>query len=332
MQTFHDLPVLKLSDLEAPTPDGALDADLGFGGVVARESRQRLLNPDGTFNVAREGLGPVERLAPYHGLLAMRWPAFLGWCAGFYLLVNLLFAVAYLLCGPGALVDGAGTVQAGFWRAFFFSVETFATIGYGAIAPAGVVANLLMTLESFVGVLAVALVTGLVFARFSRPTARIRFSRCAVVAPYRGGRAFMFRLANERRSELLQVEARVLYSHRVVDLAGRANRRFEELALERQRVAFFPLSWTVVHPIDERSPLRDLTPAAMAAEDAEFLVLLSGIDETSAAVVHARTSYKPHEVLTDARFASVYLPPRDDGALRIDVARLDALEPAAGRH
>ena len=145
------------------------------------------------------------------------------------------------------------------------------------------------------------------------------------------GRAFMFRLANERRSELLQVEARVLYSHRVVDLAGRANRRFEELALERQRVAFFPLSWTVVHPIDERSPLRDRTPEAMAAEDAEFLVLLSGIDETSAAVVHARTSYKPHEVLTDARFASVYLPPRDDGALRIDVARLDELEPAPGR-
>jgi inward rectifier potassium channel len=309
-----------------------IDSDLGFGAVVARESRRRLLNPDGSFNVAREGLGRIERLAPYHAFLVMRWPRFLALIAAFYAALNVAFAVAFWLCGPDAIIDPAGTVpDSPFARAFFFSVETLATIGYGSLAPSGLVANLLMTFEALVGLLAAALITGLMFARFSRPTARIRFSRHAVVAPYGDGAdtAFEFRIANERRNELVQLEARVLFA-RMVDDAGRRLRRFDELALERQRVVFFPLSWTVVHPIDDASPLRGLTHDDLEASDAEFLVLLSGLDETNSQTVHARTSYKPHEIEWGSRFANVFNPPRDDGVLSIDVRRLDATQPAGG--
>jgi inward rectifier potassium channel len=282
--------------------------------------------------VLREGLGPLERLAPYHALLVMSWPRFLGYVTLFYLVVNVLFALAYLACGPAALVDPGGTLPGpAIVRAFFFSVETFATIGYGAISPAGIAANLIMTAESLAGILAVALVTGLVFARFSRPTARVRFSRSALVAPYAaGGEAFMFRLANERHAELVQVEVRVLFSHSAVTPDGQRTRRFVELALERQRVAFLPLAWTVVHPIDEESPLRGLSAGALEARDAEFLVLLSGTDDASHQVVHARTSYKPSEVTWRARFGGMFNPPRPDGKLSIDVGRLDAIEPVHG--
>lgn len=321
-------PAIGASPLSPPPP--SLDNDLGFGAVVARESRRRLLNPDGTFNVAREGLTPLQRLAPYHTALGLPWPRFLSYLAAGYLGLNLLFAAAYLLCGPGALADANHTMDGSvLLRAFFFSVETFATIGYGAVAPVGFAANAVVTVEAFVGLLSAALVTGLVFARFSRPTAQVRFSRVAVLAPFgdAGGTAFMFRLVNERRTELVQLEIRVLFAH-FVDQGGRRVRRFDELALERHGVTFFPLAWTVVHAITPDSPLAGLDRAGMNAAEAEFLVLLSAVDETNAQVVHARTSYKPDEIVAGAKFANLFNPTRHDGTVSIDVARLDDVVPA----
>jgi inward rectifier potassium channel len=306
-----------------------LDNDLGFGSVVASQSRRRLLNRDGSFNVVREGLGWFERVAPYHALLSMTWPQFLAVVLASYLLLNVLFGVAYWLCGPGALLDPSHTVpDGGLTRAFFFSVETFGTIGYGAVAPSGLAANVVMSVESLATLLVAALTTGLVFARFSRPTARIRFSRNAVVAPYQDGWALEFRLANTRRSEIVQVEARVLYSFMEDQPDGRRVRRFEPLALERERVVFFPLAWTIVHPIDERSPLRGLTHEDLVAREAEVLVLLSGLEETFSTTVHARTSYRPEDVMWHARFVTVFNPPRADGTLSIDIGRLHVVEPA----
>ena len=319
------------SPLSGPprVPRRSLDDDLGFGAVVARESRRRLLNRDGTFNVARDGLGPIARLAPYHTALIMPWAQFLAYLAIGYVAANVLFAGAYLLCGPGALTDSGHTLDGNpLLRAFFFSVETFATIGYGAVAPAGVAANTVVTIESLVGILSVALVTGLVFARFSRPTARIRFSRRALLAPYGDGTAFMFRLVNERRTELVQLEARVLFAH-LVEQGGQRVRRFDELALERQRVVFFPLAWTIVHPISPDSPLAGLDRAAMNAREGEFLVLLSGIDETNAQVVHARTSYKPDEIVAGGKFGNLFNSVHADGTISIDVSRLDDFEMVA---
>jgi inward rectifier potassium channel len=306
------------------------DRDLGFGAVVARESRMRLLNRDGSFNVVREGLGFFQERSPYHRLLSMTWPAFVGLLASLYVLVNLLFALLYLACGRGALVTPTtGAPEGRFLQAFFFSVETFATIGYGNVYPRGIAANALMTLEALVGLLGVALATGIIFARFSRPAARIRFSRSALIAPYRDGAAFEFRVANERSSQIIELEATVLFA-RFEDGAAdeKGTRQFHPLALERERVVFFPLSWTVVHPITETSPLYGLSDEDLRRTDAEFLVLLSGYDETYATTVHQRTSYKASELRWNARFSSVYSRPRADGTLAIDMRKLDDIEPA----
>ena len=219
-------------------------------------------------------------------------------------------------------------------QAFFFSVETIGTIGYGQIAPASTAANIVMTTESVSGLVGLAIVTGLLFARFSRPVAAVLFSRWALIAPYRGITAFEFRIANRHKNELVELEAKLLYS-RTRERGGRRMREFLELGLERRTVVFFPLTWTVVHPIDETSPLKDVTLAQLEAEDAEFLVLLQGTDETFAQRVHARSSYKPHEIVWHARFTDVFQPAAADGMLAVDVGRLHEFErlvaPGAGR-
>ena len=300
--------------------------DLGFGTRVAQQSRQRLLNRDGSFNVFRRGLTVFGRLDAFHALLTMSWRRFFGLSFAFYILVNVLFGIAYGLCGPNAL---AGVPQAGFperlpW-AFFFSVETFTTVGYGNIAPQTLAADVLVTLEAFIGLLATALVTGIAFARFSRPQASIAFSKHAVLAPYRGGTALMFRMINRRRSELSSLEARV-----VLALAEERNeirvRRFHTLVLERSQVAFFPLSWTVVHPIDRESPLCGLGPDDLVAREAELLVLITAIDDSLSQTTQARTSFEASEIVWGARFVDMFEP--SDGTLAVNVEKLDAIEPA----
>jgi inward rectifier potassium channel len=304
------------------------ERDLGFGSVVASERRHRLLNRDGTFNVARDGIGLAERLNPYHWLLTMTWPRFLALITVVFVVQNALFAGLYMLCGPGALATPpTGMPEGRFLQAFFFSVESFATIGYGAIYPVGVAANVLMTVESITSLIFIAIVTGLMFARFSRPVARLRFSQRAVIAPYRGITALEFRLANMRASQMVNLEAKVLFS-RFASKSAKGMREFTELALERRQVTFFPLSWTIVHPIDETSPLRGLTHDDLVASDAEFLVLLTGYDETFVTTVHARTSYRAEEIVWGAKFDNIYEPPGADGMVRIDVSKLDEMRGA----
>jgi len=296
--------------------------DLGFGTVVGQEHAQRLLNRDGSFNVKRGGLPSLASLSLYHALLSLSWPRFIGLLVGGYLFVNLLFAAAFMACGPGALGGAAAATMGGnFARAFFFSVHTFATIGYGNVVPVGVPANVLVTGETIVGLLGFALSTGVLFSRFARPTARIIFSDLAVVAPYRGGTGFMFRLVNGRSSQLIELDVKVLFS-RITERGGMRLRAYDQLRLERTHVVFFPLSWTVVHPIDASSPLFGLSQEDLRACDAELLILLSGIDETFAQTVHARTSYKADEIVVGARFANIYNPRAADGSESIDVSRL----------
>jgi inward rectifier potassium channel len=308
-----------------PTPRGPEEkGDLGFGAVVSTNSR-RLLNPDGTFNVRRTGLAWSEVVSLYHAALVARWPAFFGWVAVIYLGINLLFAALYLLCGAQSLVgDPAGALSGAYARAFFFSVETFATIGYGNLAPSGVAAHLVMTVEALVGVLAQALITGLFFARFARPTAAIQFSRKAVVAPFQGGLALMIRMANRRKNELIELEASLSYSF-VEQVNGEQVRRYRPLALDRRKVTFFPLAWTIVHPITPESPLWGLSPEELETRNAEFLLLLSGVDDTFATTVHARTSYKADEVVWGGRFTNIFDPPGEDGVLSMDISRLDEM-------
>jgi inward rectifier potassium channel len=298
--------------------------DLGFGSVVGGARQRRLINRDGTFTARRLGDGVLSYVNGYHALLTTSWPRFLSIVTAAYAALNAVFAIAYLLCGEGALRGLAPADMGGrFLRAFFFSVETFATIGFGAVYPVGVMANWLVTVQSLIGLLFVALLTGLVFARFARPTAAVKFSDLAVVAPYQGRTGFMFRIANARSNQLMELEAKLLYSR----LDGQS-RRYDQLKLERTKVVFFPLSWTIVHPIDETSPLWEMSHEQLAALDAEFDILMSGIDETFSQTVHARSSYKASEIMFGAKFANIYNPVARDGTVSIDLKRLSEIEDA----
>jgi len=298
--------------------------DLGFGSVVTRESRQRLLNRNGTFNVERTGLSFWSSLSPYQSLLNMPWWKFHIVIALFYLTANLVFALAYYFCGPAALEEQSGGPLPSFLKAFFFSVQTIATVGFGHIHPVGVAANLIVTIESLFGLLSFALATGLMFTRFSKPTAKILFSDKAVIAPYRGIKAFELRIANARKNQIMELQAKVLFSW-LEGPAHRRVRRFDNLTLEREKVVFFPLSWTLVHPIDEISPLKGLTPEDLHNSDAEFLVLLTGIDETFSELVHARSSYKSRELVWDAKFEPIFNPPTPSHHISIDIRKLSSL-------
>lgn len=310
---------------EVQLPNRAEDKeDLGFGKRVAEQSRVRLLNHDGTFNVERRGLPVFRSLSLYHYLLTVSWRRFHTLVALSYILANFVFAGAYMLCGPGAL-DGT-TAPAGlerFLQCFFFSVQTLATIGYGKVSPNTLPANLLVLVEAFIGLLGFALATGLLFVRFSRPTADLLFSKRAVIAPYRGGKAFQFRLVNSRNNQLTEVRATVVVTK---GRLGNKGRQFLELELERDQVMFLPLHWVVVHSINESSPLWGLDKAAFEEEDVEFLILIKAVDETFSQRVHVRASYSHNEVLWNMKFRDLFLP-SDDGVVRIDVRKLDEVEP-----
>ena len=297
--------------------------DLGFGSVLAGKRGLRLLNRDGSFNVERREPQWWGRLNNYQALVSMKWSWFFVWVVAYFVALNLLFAAAYAACGADAL--RSDTMMTGsFARAFFFSVETFSTIGYGNIVPVGWGANMLVTVESLVGLMSVALVTGILFARFSRPRMEIEYSRNAVVAPYRGITAFMFRIVNKRDSQLIEVAAKVVFSRFETDGESRL-RKFHNLRLERENVAFFPLAWTVVHPIDEDSPLWGWTHEQLIEAQAEYFVLLTGTDETYSETVHSRSSYMEEETVWGAKFAPVF---REDGSNRptLDWERFHAVE------
>lgn len=299
--------------------------DLGFGSRVSQQSRDRLLNRNGSFNVRREGLPFFRALSPYHALLSISWTRFNLIVVSSYLAFNLLFAFGYFLCGDGALQGATvGTTPDRFIDDFFFSVQTSTTIGYGRIAPVGMAANILVSIEAMLGLLGFALATSLLFARFSKPNAQIVFSNRAIIAPYRGITAFEFRIANERNNQLIQVEVRLVFT-RLEKTGETTSRKFYELSLERQQVLFFPLNWTVVHPIDETSPLSGVTRASFYASDPEFLVLLSGIDDTFSSTVHARSSYRGEEIVWGAKFSDMFQKSKN-GITSVDLRHIHEIE------
>ncbi|MEM8993275.1 MAG: ion channel [Acidobacteriota bacterium] len=306
--------------------------ELGFGSVVARHG-ERLLNRDGTFNVRRSGYPWWRGASPYHWLLDLRWRSFFAVCGVAFLAINLVFALAYLACGPDGLRgemhelgDGYGS-EIG--RAFFFSVQTLSTVGYGGVRPSGWWTNVIMTVESLVGLTFVALTTGLIFARFALARPKLRFSDRAVIGPLGDHRALMFRLTHLGRSEVITLEVRVILAVFEKHPDGHRERVFIPLPLERSRVSFLPLAWTIVHPIDAASPLAQRSREELEGEDAELLVVLSAVDRTSGQPVYERTSYRFDEVVWNARFVSLYDDTAHDSTLAIDVSRLHDVEPVA---
>jgi len=237
----------------------------------------------------------------YHGILTTSWPVFMAQLAALFLTVNLVFAILYLADRGGISNARPGS----FADAFFFSVQTLGTLGYGVMAPRTLYTNILVTGESFAGILIIALFAGMIFARFSRPFARVVFSKNAVVTQFDSKPMLMFRAANQRGNSILDASAAVSLAGNYTTREGFKIRRFQELKLVRASNPLFALSWTVMHPIDEASPLYNLGLAEMIEHDMEIVVMLSGMDETISDRIYARHSYIPEEILWHRRFVDV---------------------------
>ncbi len=256
----------------------------------------------------------------YHFLLTMPLAAFFAVMGGMYLAVNALFAVLYLLVG------GVEGVKPGdFPDAFFFSVQTLGTIGYGQMAPRSFAAQGIVTVESFFGLFNLAIATGLLFARISRPTARVMFSDRAVVAMHDGFPTLMFRAANRRRNRIVEAEVTVNLARDGVTREGSRMRGFENLATIRSRSPVFVLTWQIMHRIDETSPLFGQTTQSLIAQRAEIVVILKGLDETFAQTIHARASYTPDEIVWGGRLVDVFSR-NDDGLPVIDYTRFHDID------
>ena len=311
----------KAANLEtAPERDAKLRDDLGIGRVAGESGR--FLNKDGSFGSKREGLDWLESFSPFHWMLSVSWLVFFAIAALGFLTVNVIFASLYLSLGSDALLTSVK--MSAFEKAFFFSVETLSTIGYGHIVPQSIAAHWLSTLQAFIGVLGVALITGLLFAKFSKPISKVLFSRSALIAPFQGGQALMIRLTNGMRNEIIELQAQITLS-KFETVNGVRSRRFYSLSLERSSVVFMPLAWTLVHPITPSSPLWDLSPAQLEESSPELLVVIHAVDDVIYQRITARTSYGAEEVVWNAKFSDIYVR-RDDGALRIDVRRLSAYQ------
>lgn len=259
----------------------------------------------------------------YVAVLEAPWWAFFCGLAAFFGLINLVFTVLYLVESHGLSNVRPGS----FTDAFFFSVQTFTTLGYGQVTPITIYTNTVATLEAFAGVMNIALAAGLVFARVSRPRARVLFSGPAVITPYEGVPTLMFRLANQRGNQIMEAEINVSLARQHVTREGLVMRRFDTLKLIRNKTPLFALSWTVMHPIDENSPLHGANRASLAEQQAEIVVLVSGTDETYGAKIYARHSYIPHDVHWNKRFADI-LSLGADGRRILDLRRFhDVVEP-----
>ncbi|HEY0525980.1 MAG TPA: ion channel [Stellaceae bacterium] len=284
----------------------------------------RLIVADETGQPLEGGNAPYVRIGEhrpgwrdvYHALLTVRWRWFLLLVLLGAVAANAGFATLYLLMDGG--IEGA---QPGsFSDAFYFSVQTMSTVGYGTMHPRSHIANLLASAEAMLGMTGFALGAAVMFARLSRPNARILFSRVAVIGTHEGRPALMFRAANQRYNHILQATVFVTLIRTETTAEGEQMRRFHELPLVHAQTPVFTLPWTIIHHIDEGSPLSGATPASLAAAETEIIVLLAGIDDAFSQTVHARKSYIAGEVLWGMRFADV-LTRTDAGRIRIDFRR-----------
>jgi inward rectifier potassium channel len=284
--------------MDKPTFDPGLTQQ--FAGVLRRS-----INQDGTFNVSRRG-GTWRDFHPYLQMLTMSWPQFFSAVLGGYVLLNVIFALVYFALGPGQLKGAEGTSEMDrFLNDFFFSTHTLTTVGYGNIVPATIVTNIVASLEAIAGLMSVALGTGLLFGRFSRPSAKIAFSDRILMAPYQDQNSLQLRIVNSRPNILMELEANLVLMT-VEGPPGNMRRRFESLKLERDKIYFLALTWTIVHPLDETSPLFGKTPEDLARLQAEFVILIKAFDDTFSQEVHARYSYRYDELMWQAKFQPAF--------------------------
>src|SRR5579884_2436710 len=282
-------------------------------------SLRRMINKDGSFNVVRRGAGWRD-IHPYLHLINASWTMFFTVIISAYAVVNMMFATVYYLLGPD-------TLSGRFLTSLYFSSHTLTTVGFGNIAPKSDAANLIAAFEAFIGLLGFAIATGLLFGRVSKPSARIGFSERAIIAPYHGGSSLQFRVVNRRPNTLLELEAMVLLSAVNPLAGGGPARTYTALQLEREKVYFFPLTWTVVHPIGPDSPLYGKSAADLEAMQAELLILIKAWDDTFSQTVNQRYSYRWDEIVWNARFAPAFEVSRD-GNMIVRIDRVGYYDPA----
>lgn len=294
-------------------PDGQFEQR---ARIVPRNAADRAVKIGGTMRWWRD---------LYHQLLVLPWGTFLIILATVYLAANVVFATLYL-ADPGGIAHArAGS----FGDAFFFSIQTMATIGYGVLYPQDLYTNLLVTAETLLSIIIVAFATGLFFARFSRPSARVRFAKCAVISDRNGVPTLMIRAVNGRSNQILQADVELTLLKSETSSEGVTMRRFNALKLERAHTPVFALSFTLMHAIDVGSPLHNMNTKRLKEENAELLVTVTGLDETMSQTIHARHSYVVDELMFGYRYKDIfgYLP---DGRVAIDLHGFDEIVAALG--
>jgi len=287
------------------SPQQQSDDNTGLSTRV-QSRNQRSIRPDGSFNIVNRGLPFIQPSDVYQELITMPWLKFNMLVITAYTIVNTFFAVIYFLIGTQHLTNIEGATEwEKFLDAFFFSAQSLTTVGYGRVAPVGIPASSVAAVESLVGLLGFALATGLLYGRFSRPTAKIVHSKNMIMAPYLDGTALMFRIANGRKTQLVEVEVTVTMG-KIMTENGKEIRRFFPLSLERSKIAMFPMAWTVVHPITEESPAYGKSQHDYVRDDIELLIYFKAYDETFSDTVHHRISYKAHDLVWGAKFVINY--------------------------
>ena len=284
---------------------------------------RRVINKDGQFNVHRRGT-TWRDFHPYLHLVNLSWPRFMSVLFLGYLVVNCLFALVYFSLGADQLSGSDNsTAWARFLSDFFFSAHTLSTVGYGNISPHGLTANFVAAFESLIGVLSFAVATGLLFGRVSRPSAKIGYSENMVIAPYQEGLSLQFRVVNRRANSLMELEAKVMLM--TVDTSSSdARRTYRLLTLERDKVLFLPLTWTIVHPIDRDSPLWGKQAEDLARMQTEVLILIKGYDDTFNQTVLSRYSYRHEEIVWNRKFGPAFTV-TEEGDLELELRKVGQL-------
>ena len=282
----------------------AQQKDFGFG-VNYQQKTKRMINPDGSFNVIKTGNAFSVR-DTYQMLLKISWSKFTLIICTYLIGINLLFGLIYALIGVQYIMGiEHGTFAHDFVQSFFFSLQTFTTVGYGHLSPSGNLISIISALEAILGLTSFAMMTSVIYGRFSKPSARLLYSDNAIIAPYMNGKSLQFRIANTRMSMLLELHATVAIQF-TTHKNGRYHRNYELLSLERDNILFFPLNWTIVHPIDDKSPLYGFTNQDLMERRVEVVIQIKGFDDTFGQTVHSRYSYLPTEIIWGGKFEPAF--------------------------
>jgi inward rectifier potassium channel len=292
-----------------------------------QKGRQRTISSEGNYNVQRIHSNSLGNFHLYYWLITTTWRKYWISVFLFYFFANVVFALIYFLLGVENLNGIKGdTAIDHLLYCFFFSTQSFTTVGYGGIYPISKAASSIAAIEAFIGITTFAIVTGTLYGRFSKATSKIKYSNNLIVAPYKTSKALMFMIANEQATNLIELEAKVNYSWIEKD-GNESLRRFDILKLEVEKINMFPTSWTIVHHINETSVLFGKTLKEIQQSEAEILVMIKGFDETYSQTIYSKHSYTGDEMVWGAKFTRPFYI-NENGKLTLDLNKVGNYEPA----